>query len=137
MNIAITLPHRFVQAIIDGEKTIEMRKSYPKHCYAGEDGFFVIEKGTDNIICWCRVNTFFVIDTSLDCLVELQYDNWGSKICVSRKEFFDYCKKSSEIYLWFIDKVKIFSKPLHKEDLIIDKNPQSYCYTPLSYGESF
>ena len=123
MNIAITLPNRFVQAIIKGEKTIEMRKSYPKHCYSGEDGFFVIEKGTDN--------------TSLDYLIEMQWTKWGSHICVSWREFYDYCKKSSEVYFWFIDKVKVFSQPLHKKDLVIDKNPQSFCYTPLSYGESF
>lgn len=136
MNIVITLPNRYIQAIIDGKKTIEMRKSIPKYCRAGEDGFFVVEKGTDNIICWCKVSEFYAINTSLDCLVAMQFDKWGSQICVSRKEFFNYCKKNNQIYLWFIDKVKIFSQPLHKEDLIIDKNPQSFCYTPLSYGES-
>lgn len=137
MNIAITLPNKFVQAIIKGEKTIEMRKSYPKHCYSGEDGFFVIEKGTDNIVCWCRVSQFYAANTSLDYLIEMQWTKWGSHICVSWREFYDYCKKSSEVYLWFIDKIKVFSQPLHKKDLVIDKNPQSFCYTPLSYGESF
>lgn len=137
MNVAITLPYRFVNAIISGKKTVEMRKSYPRHCYAGEDGFFVIEKNTDDVICWCKVSQYRAINTSLDLFIEMSYEEWGSKICVSRREFYDYCKKSDYIFLWFIEKVKVFEKPLHKEDLIINKNPQSYCYTPLSYGESF
>lgn len=137
MNIAITLPKRFADAIIDGSKIIEMRKTYPRNCQAGVDGFFVIEKGTDNIICWCQVSEFYRMNTSLDCLIEMQYEIWGSQICVSWREFYDYCKKSSEVYLWFIDKIKVFDKPLHKEDLVINKNPQSFCYTPLSYGESY
>lgn len=137
MNVAITLPHRLSQAIISGTKTIEVRKSYPRHCNAGKDGFFVIEKGTDNVVCWCRVSRYHKIYLFNKKLRDLWFDSIGNDICISREEFHEYCGASNYMYLWYIDKTNVFSPTLHKGDLIIDKNPQSYCYTPLSYGESF
>ena len=56
MNILITLPKNLLEKIISGEKEFEMRKCLPKHMKIGEDGFFVVEKGTDDVRCWCRVD---------------------------------------------------------------------------------
>ena len=133
MNVAITLPKRLSQAIISGAKTIEVRKSYPKNCHAGIDGFFVIEKGTDDVVCWCRVSRFKTIYTFNKQLQGWWYDTIGNDICISREEFHAYCGDVDVLYLWYIDKTKVFSPALHKSDLFIDKNPQSFNYTPLSY----
>ena len=56
MNVVITLPKQLIIAIIGGTKTFEMRKCRPKHMKVGVDGFFVVEKGTKRIHCWCRVD---------------------------------------------------------------------------------
>lgn len=137
MNVVITLPQRLSQAIISGTKKIEMRKSNPKNLNAGIDGFFVIEKGSDNVVCWCRVSRINKIYLFNKQLRDWWYDTIGNDICISREEFHAYCRTTDIMYLWIIDKTIKFSPNLHKSDLIIDKNPQSYCYAPLSYGESF
>ena len=56
MNILITLPKDLIEKIISGEKVYEMRKCLPKNMTIGVDGFFVVEKGTSDVRCWCRVD---------------------------------------------------------------------------------
>ena len=56
MNILITLPKHLLEKITSGEKQFEMRKTLPRHMKIGKDGFFVVEKGTDEVRCWCRVD---------------------------------------------------------------------------------
>ena len=56
MNILITLPKNLLEDILNGKKKYEMRKCFPKQMRIGKDGFFVVEKGTDNVRCWCRVD---------------------------------------------------------------------------------
>lgn len=129
MNIIITLPKELINKIISGEKKFEMRKCLPKSMNIEEDGFFAVEKGTDKIRCWCRVDGIietYVTDDRAKRLV--------SRVCVSE----DYIKKyayNKKVYLWVIGKVKIFND-LKRESLIVDKNPQQFAYCPLSYGES-
>ena len=57
MNILITLSKELINEILSGNKKFEMRKCIPKNLKIGEDGFFVVEKGTDLIRCWCRVDS--------------------------------------------------------------------------------
>ena len=108
MNILITLPKNLLENIISGEKYFETRKCLPKHMNIGEDGFFVVEKGTDDVRCWCRV----------DDVITENYTN---------------IEKAS---LWKIGKVIVF-KQLYRDELIVDRNPQQFAYCALSFGESF
>lgn len=72
MNILITLPKHLIDKILSGEKEFEMRKCLPKKMKIGEDGFFVVEKGTDNVRCWCRVDE--VRETYIDVLTDGRMD---------------------------------------------------------------
>lgn len=130
MNILITLPRPLIECIIRGEKHYEMRKVIPKHMKLGEDGFFVVEKGTNNIRCWCRVdqiNRIFVDHYTVDNYVDI--------LCVRPEYILNYVGEKGA-YLWKIGKVIKFVD-LERNSLIVDKNPQSFAYCPLSYGESF
>lgn len=127
MNVVITLPKDLLEKIISGEKIYEMRKCLPKNLRVGVDGFFVIEKGTDNVRCWCRVDGF----------VKVFFDNYHVKwfkphICVPERYIMDYAK-GKKVCLWKIGKVKTFDY-FKRCDLLIDKNPQSFAYT-YSKGE--
>lgn len=107
-----------------------MRKCLPKYMRIGEDGFFVVEKGTDEIRCWCRV------DESLPVFINNNNAKlYTDKVCVSEAYIEKYAK-GKKIFLWKIGKVKIFEN-LKRDSLIVDKNPQQFAYCPLSYGESF
>lgn len=132
MNILITLPKDLIESIISGKKKFEMRKSVPKNLEIGIDGFFVVEKGTDKVRCWCRV------DEIRETWINFFSLKWYAKqLCVS-EEFLDRYARGKKTYLWKIGKVIIFEKDsLIRDSLIIDKNPQQFAYCHLSYGESY
>lgn len=130
MNILITLPKNLIEKIISGEKKFEMRKCLPKQMTFGQDGFFVVEKGTDDIRCWCRVDGFMY--TYID---HYNAGWYAYRLGVSEKYIKKYAK-SKKVYLWKIGKV-IEIECLKRDSLIVDRNPQQFTYCPLSYGESY
>ena len=130
MNILITLPKHLIDAILKGDKLYEMRKSYPKNLIIGQDGFFAVEKGTSNVRCWCRV------DDIRETFIDHYSASWYvSRLCVN-EEYIERYAADKKVYLWKIGKVMELSD-LDIVSLFVDKNPQSYAYCPLSYGESY
>lgn len=133
MNILITLPKYLLDKILSGEKKFEMRKCLPKNMNICEDGFFVVEKGTNNVRCWCRVDKVKTIDTSL---INKIAEGLSNVLCVTPQYVIDYACRGKNVYLWEIGKV-IELQDLCRDSLFIDKNPQQFAYCPLSYGESY
>lgn len=130
MNILITLPKHLIDAILKGEKLYEMRKSCPKNLIIGQDGFFAVEKGTSDVRCWCRV------DDIRETFIDHYSASWYvSRLCVN-EEYIKRYAAGKKVYLWKIGKVMELSD-LDRGSLFVDKNPQSYAYCPLSYGESY
>lgn len=130
MNILITLPKELIDKIISGEKKFEMRKSIPRLMKLGEDGFFVVEKGTDEIRCWCRVDK--INETYID---HYSIDWYASRLCVPA-EYIEKYANGKKVCLWQIGKV-IKLQDLCRSSLYVDKNPQQFAYCALSYGESY
>lgn len=133
MNVVITLPKELIIAIIEGRKIYEMRKTRPIFMNVGKDGFFVVEKGTNSIRCWCRVDAIQAV-TSLFSLT-----NEMCKMLAVSKEYVDaYRANTTVIYLWCIGEVKKLEEgAVTLKDLLLKKAPQSFAYAPLSYGKSF
>ena len=131
MNILITLPKELITEILSGNKEFEMRKCLPKNLKVGEDGFFVVEKGTDLIRCWCRVDSI----TNVKMTKERAMYYSGS-LGVTQQFILRYAPPGTRVYLWKIGKTIEFCD-LHRGYLVIDRNPQQFAYAPLSYGESF
>lgn len=131
MNILITLPKNLLEKIMSGEKKFEMRKCLPKNMILGEDGFFVVEKGTDEVRCWCRVD--HCIEVVMTALAAIQYSHY---LGVSPQFILNYAPVGTKVYLWEVGKV-VKLQDLCRESLCVDKNPQEFAYCPLSYGESY
>lgn len=131
MNILITLPKHLIEKIISGEKKYEMRKCLPKHMNIGTDGFFVVEKGTDEVRCWCRVDAI-----TMPATTENFADKYAKYLCVSPQFIQDYASAGTTVYMWEIGKVIKF-ECLSRGSLFVDRNPQQFAYCPLSYGESY
>lgn len=129
MNIMITLPKNILDKIISGEKLYEMRKCLPIYMGIGDDGFFVVEKGTDDVRCWCRVD--YVRAVYMD---HLNAKCFASRLCVS-EEYIEKYANGEYVYLWRIGKVITFEH-LKRDSLLVDRNPQQFTYCPLSFGES-
>lgn len=133
MNIVITLPKNLTDAILEGKKLFELRKSMPRFLRKGEDGFFVVDKGTKNIRCWCRVDEIQIVSGLFSLTKEM-----CEMLAVSQQYVENYRSGAKFIYLWRIGKVKHFEDgAVTLEDLIVDRAPQSFAYCPLSFGESF
>ena len=133
MNVVITLPKPLIIAIVEGLKTFEMRKCQPKHMKVGEDGFFVVEKGTKRIHCWCRVDEVQTVSGLFSLTKDI-----CKKLAVSQQYVDNYRSSAKFIYLWRIGKVKRFEDgAVTLDDLVVDRAPQSFAYCPLSFGESF
>lgn len=130
MNILITLPKRLIDKILSREKRFEMRKCLPKNMRLGVDGFFVVEKGTNKVVCWCRVD--IVYRTYID---HYSADWLAYRLCVPYEYIVKYANGKG-VWLWEISKV-IKLQDLSRSALMIDKNPQQFAYCPQSYGESF
>ena len=130
MNILITLPKHLLDKIILGKKKYEMRKCLPKNMKLGVDGFFVVEKGTDKVRCWCRVDS--VINTSVDVCVA---ERLSEDLCVSPQFILDYAHAGKDVWLWEIGEVKKI-EGLCRDYLGVAKNPQQFVYCPFSYGDS-
>ena len=133
MNILITLPRELLDKIISGDKRFEMRKSKPKMMNIGEDGFFVVEKGTDNIRCWCRVDAIRTLDLTMTSRIA---ERLSKDLCVTPQYVLDYAPVGTKVYLWEIGKI-IELQDLTRGSLFVEKNPQQFAYCPLSYGESY
>ncbi len=131
MNILITLPKHLIEKIISGEKKFEMRKCLPKNMKLGEDGFFIVEKGTNEVKCWCRVD--LVVEVTMNELVAMHY---ADVLGVSPEFILNYAPVGTKVYLWEIGDKKVFCG-LKRDSLLVDKNPQQFAYCPISYGESF
>jgi hypothetical protein len=131
MNILITLPKHLLDKIISGEKKFEMRKCLPKNMKLGEDGFFVVEKGTDEVRCWCRVDRCIVV--AMTAITAIQY---AGLLGVSPVFVLNYAPIGTKVYMWEVSKV-VKIQDLCRGSLFVDKNPQQFAYCPLSYGESY
>ena len=131
MNVLITLPKNLLDKIISGEKKIEMRKCMPNYLKVGEDGFFVVEKGTDKVKCWCRVDA--AINTDIN---EREAKLFSEDLCVTPQFILDYAPEGKNVWLWEIGKV-VELENVCRYSLQVERNPQQFAYCPLSYGESF
>lgn len=130
MNILITLPKELIDKIISGEKQFEMRKCVPRMMIIGQDGFFVVEKGTNEIRCWCRVDDIYSTNINY-----FNSQKWAPRLGIPQIRLSNYAKHE-KVYMWKIGKV-IKVECLFRESLKVDRNPQQFVYTPLSDGESY
>ena len=116
---------------MSGEKQFEMRKCKPKMMKVGEDGFFVVEKGTDEVRCWCRVDEIREM-----IMTEAIAVCYSKCLCVTPQFILNYAPIGTKVYMWGIGKM-IKLQDLCRDSLCVDNNPQQFAYCPLSYGESY
>lgn len=127
----ITLPKHLIAKIISGDKRYEMRKCLPKNMIFGKDGFFAVEKGTNEVRCWCRVDR--CIEVIMTAVAAVQY---AGVLGVSPQFILDYAPVGTKVYLWEIGKVNK-TQDLCRNHLFVGKNPQQFAYCQFSCGEPY
>lgn len=132
MNVVLTLPNHLLSLFLSGQKTAELRKSFPTKLNVGKEGFFFIEKGTDSCYAWCRVKSIVKFERS-----SLMDINTLRAICVSDRWVSDYREGAKCSYVWYVDKVVRFKYPMHRGYFFLNHNPQSFAYAPSFSSELY
>lgn len=125
MDIAITLPLDLWKKVVAGEKSIELRKNFPKEFNVKTDRVYVIIKGTRHIAGYFMVSAFeaFHVKGISDLYPFL------TKIAVPKQWVIGYWAYSPMVYFWHVRDVIEFSKPIDREYYWkMQSNPQSFVY---------
>lgn len=125
MDIAITLPQDLWKKIVSGEKSIELRKNFPKEFDVNTDRVYVFLKGTKHIAGYFRVTSFeaFHVKGFSDLYPFITH------IAVPKQWIFGYWGYSPMVYLWHIGNVFEFGKPINRDYYWkMQSNPQSFVY---------
>lgn len=125
MDIAITLPQDLWKKIVSGEKTIELRKNFPKNFNVYTDKIYVIIKGTKKVGGFFYVRYFELFQTtSLLDFVPIRH-----KISVPLQWISNYVGHSPSVYLWHILDVHAYHDLFDRCILgVFKNNPQSFIY---------
>lgn len=124
MSIAITLPEHLWKCIVSGQKTIELRKNFPKSFDFDYDMVYVILKGTKKVVGWFSVSEFEKV-TDVYRLISFP----PGTICVPPAWVRQYLQNADKCYLWHIKEVHVFDD--YKDTFLflnIKSNPQSFVY---------
>jgi len=141
-SILISIRPEWVAKILNGEKTIEIRKSAPK-CDLPIDVYIYCTKGDKNYLMLRNIvnDPFTLINGKvvgkfrlkrIDCLRfgwehNPYFSGIGSATCLSVKETKSYLGGKTG-YLWHISDLEIFDEPIPLAALGAESAPQSWVY---------
>ena len=145
--ILISIRPQWVEKILNGEKTIEIRKTYPK-CDLPIDVYIYCTKDKDNLYRHFKGEFMLLKETRKECLwngkvvakftlntiwkyenkkpvafkgknkmILYQYDDLQVFGCISLEEINKYC--NGNCYTWHIDNLEIFDKPKELSDFFV------------------
>lgn len=138
--ILMSIKPKWVAKILNGEKTIEIRKSIPK-CNLPIDVYIYCTKDKKyaNLVNRGGFLTGMVVAKfTLNKTQEIRFDNKEiqKQASLTEEELFDYLfidepyhEDMHKGYAWFIDNLEIFDKPRTLQPFFdLDRPPQSWCY---------
>ena len=138
--ILISIKPKWVAKILNGEKTIEIRKSIPK-CNLPIDVYIYCTKDKKyaNLVNRGGFLTGMVVAKfTLNKTQEIRFDNKEiqKQASLTEEELFDYLfidepyhEDMRKGFAWFIDNLEIFDKPRTLQPFFdLDRQPQSWCY---------
>lgn len=129
MNIIITLPQELIAEILNGHKTIELRKNHPMYYRENIDWVYVVTKGKATLQLAFQIAAYE--HTNMFGHV------WKFKrkrLCILYDWYAKYIQNARYIWLWYIGKIAYAKKPIPLSDIKPNaKAPQSfiYCDTPF------
>lgn len=137
MDVLISIKPEWVQKIISGEKTIELRKSFPKQVTPFRCFIYVTKGFKPNRPYSAKLRESrgkiigeFVCDliylvTPIPAVAEA----FSGVSCVSAESIMNY-GGNKMVYGWRISDLKIYDEPRPLSDFYLDRAPQSWCYIP-------
>lgn len=129
MNIIITLPQELIYDILNGHKTIELRKTYPMHFRENIDWVYVVTKDKHTVQMAFQISGF-----SQTSFFEQVWNFYGNRLGIPYDRFAKYTKNAPYVFLWHISTIAYAIKPIPLSDIKSNaKAPKSYvyCNTPF------
>lgn len=144
-SVLISIRPKWCEKIMNGKKTIEVRKTAPKKvpfkCYIYmtqgtykdlglySEGIYQNRmKAIGEFICDKVIEWEYLPDYVFPSL-RMYYIpvDYGEKTCLSYREIEEY-GKGKTLYGWHISDLKIYDKPLFLSELGLTRPPQSYMF---------
>lgn len=132
-EILISIQSQWVEKILNGEKTIEIRKTMPK-CELPVKVYIYCSKNKGRkelrfLNSGYGLNGKVVAEFTLNKINKLDGADAETEknTCLTMGELFDYAK-GKLLYAWHINDLKIYSKPKQLADFGLKKAPQSWKY---------
>lgn len=124
MDIMITLPKDLIDKILSGEKTIEVRKNYPRVFNRNYNWVYVVQKGTRNVVLKFEVVKFYF------CGKERLWQVFETgKICIDFDWLKKYAERSDRFVCWYIGRIKsLIGLDATLDDYNVKTAPQSFVY---------
>ncbi|MBO7714597.1 MAG: hypothetical protein J6S85_13560 [Methanobrevibacter sp.] len=155
--VLISIKPEWVEKILNGEKTIEIRKTMPKcelpckvyiYCTKNRHLACVVDKNGAELFYTCNNETAFITGGYLGngkVVAEFMCGQTINKFDIDGLKFYDMldmfleqsCLTQEQLtkylgdnlgYAWHIEDLKIFDKPKELSEFKLTKAPQSWCY---------
>ena len=126
--IFLSIRPRYAEKIIDGTKTVELRRVRPKYISTGALVLMYVSSPVKSLIGAFKVNQ--VVENPLGDLWKLVQNRAG----ISRSEFDAYFEGASTGVGIFFNEIQLFHNPIELEDLklIGFRPPQGFRYAKVS-----
>lgn len=129
MNVLITLPRKRIAAIVEGRKTIVIKKTFPRRFSTRTDVVLICESGTNLVVAWFKVATFQYEPNPVEI-----WDLYQNKLCVPFLWFMTYAHGVRPYFLWHIQSAGYLPKPFPRDATFeVQGNPTDYCYTERNF----
>jgi predicted transcriptional regulator len=115
----------YIERILDGRKTIELRRRFPISAAPGSDILLYSTSPVQSIVAIAS------LESVLDLAVGWLWRKCGDAAAVTRQEFQAYFQGRARGYALHLDRIRLLDKPLHLSHLARRfgfSPPQSYCY---------
>ena len=124
-DILVSVQPKFVSKILDGAKTVELRRRFPETAATGALALIYSSSPVRAVVGYARIREVRRLR------VDQIWQQHGSAACVSKKEFDEYFRGLRLGFAIFLEKIKLFSPQITAADFeqkfgIVP--PQSYRY---------
>ncbi|MES1190006.1 MAG: hypothetical protein ABUS47_02880 [Steroidobacter sp.] len=132
LPIVLSIRPTYVERILRGDKTVELRRRFPLHDLSDRIALIYSTSPAQAIVALARLQS--VEQLNISALWKL----YGNAAAVTREEFDSYFRGAKAGYALFISDVVRFRRAIHITDLTRQFDfspPQSYCYWKSSLKE--
>ena len=124
-SILVSIRPRYVSKILDGQKTVELRRRFPEAAIAGGTALIYSSGPVSAVVGCARIKHVAKLPVSMI------WKRYGANACVSRKEFKAYFTGVKFGFAIFLEGVRELKKHIKANDLEAQFGivpPQSYRY---------